>query len=135
MKYDKLLIEENEFLKLEKLLDLNNKVQTETVKSHILKLQEELRSAIILPENKMPKDVVRLNSEVTITSKDGLWQKTFEPVLPGDSNVLENKISMLLPMGSAVIGYAKGDSILWELPAGLKELEVLDVKQAVKVSK
>jgi regulator of nucleoside diphosphate kinase len=132
MKYGNLIIEENEFLTLEKLLKLNQVDKTNTIKSHILKLQEELRNAIIVTENKMPKDVVRLNSVVTVNSQDGLWIKTFKLVLPSESNILENKISLLLPMGTAVLGYAKEDTILWDFPGGLKELKVLDVIQTEK---
>lgn len=133
MKYEKLIIEENEYLVLEKLLNLNNKEQSTTVKSHIYKLQEELREAIILPKKEMPVDVVRLNSLVTISTKDTLWEKTFRLVLPSDSNIQNNKISLLLPMGTAVLGYAKGDAILWDFPGGLKELKVVDVIQEIAV--
>lgn len=58
--------------------------------------------------------------------------KTFKLVLPSESNILENKISLLLPMGTAVLGYAKEDIILWNFPGGLKELKVLDVVQSQK---
>lgn len=75
MKYGNLIIEENEFLILEKLLKLNQIDKTNTIKGHILKLQEELRNAIIVAENKMAKDVIRLNSVVTVASQDGLWIK------------------------------------------------------------
>lgn len=134
MKYEKLIIEENEYLILEKLLNLNNKEKSTTVKSHIFKLQEELRDAIIISKNEMPVDVVRLNSLVTISTKDTLWEKTFRLVLPSDSNIQNNKISLLLPMGTAVLGYAKGDSILWDFPGGLKELNVVDVIQEIEVN-
>lgn len=135
MKYNQLIIEENEYVKLEKLLNLKKEEHSKTAKSHILKLQEELRNARILPENEMPEDVIRLNTLVTISTKDGLWSKTFELVLPNDSNVANSKISLLLPMGTAVIGYAKGDEILWDFPAGVKELKVVDVLQSVKTVK
>lgn len=128
MKYGNLIIEENEFLKVEKLLNLNKIVDVKTVKSYILKLQDELRNAIIKTEKEMPKDVVRLNSVLTVCTEDNLWKKTFKLVLPLESNVLENKISLLMPMGTAVLGYAKSDKILWEFPGGLRQLKVLDVE-------
>lgn len=136
MKYGQLIIEENEFLILEKLLNLNKVDDIKTIKSHILKLQEELRNATkVVSEKEMPIDVVRLNSLVTVSSQDGMWQKTFELVLPSESSVLDNKISLLLPMGTAVLGYAKEDTILWDFPGGLKELKVLDVTQEMNITK
>ncbi|WP_158841807.1 GreA/GreB family elongation factor [Polaribacter sp. L3A8] len=136
MKYGQLIIEEKEFLIIEKLLNLNNATASKTVKNHILKLQEELRNATkVVTENEMPNDVVRLNSVVTVSSQDGLWEKTFKLVVPANSNTLDNKISLLLPMGTAVLGYAKGDVILWDFPGGLQKLNVLNVEQELKVTK
>ncbi|QXP70517.1 GreA/GreB family elongation factor [Polaribacter sp. R2A056_3_33] len=136
MKYDQLIIEENEFLIIEKLLNLNKVVESKTVKSHIFKLQEELRNVTkVVTEKEIPADVVRLNSLVTVRSLDGLWEKTFELVVPSKGNVLQNRISLLLPMGTAVLGYAKGDLILWDFPGGLKELKVLEVMQPESITK
>ncbi|QVY65694.1 GreA/GreB family elongation factor [Polaribacter sp. Q13] len=136
MKYGQLIIEEKEFSIIEKLLNLNKIIETKTVKSHILKLQEELRNVTkVVAEKDFPKDVVRLNSIVTVSSLDGLWEKTFELVVPSNGSVLENKISLLLPMGTAVLGYAKGDLILWDFPGGAKELKVLEVMQQEIVTK
>ena len=135
MLYENLVIEESEYVIFEKLLKLNKVEESKTAKSHILKLQEELRNAIIVSEKEMPMDVVRLNSLVSVSTKDGAWNKTFELVLPSKGNILENKISLLLPMGTAVLGYAKGDLILWEFPGGLKELIVLEVLQSERIMK
>ncbi|APG64666.1 hypothetical protein LPB136_04500 [Tenacibaculum todarodis] len=129
MKYKKIIIEKNEYLKIEKLLNLNNEGNRSTVKSYISKLQEELKNAIILPQSEMPEDVIKLNSIVTVKAKDTFWEKTFELVLPSDNNNKENKVSLLLPMGAAILGYAKGDVILWDFPKGLQELKVLNVVQ------
>ncbi|AUC84697.1 transcription elongation factor GreAB [Polaribacter sp. ALD11] len=136
MKYDQLIIEEKEFLIIEKLLNLNKIAESKTVKSHILKLQDELRNATkVVSEEEVPKDVVRLNSIVTVSSQDSAWEKTFKLVVPSDSNIAESKISLLMPMGTAVLGYAKGDAILWDFPGGLKELKVVNVMQTEKVTK
>ncbi|MCH3885022.1 GreA/GreB family elongation factor [Tenacibaculum aquimarinum] len=135
MKYKNIIIEENEYLKIEKLLNLNNKGNVSTVKSYISKLQDELKTAIILPESEIPKDVIKLNSVVTIKAKNTLWERTFELVLPAENNHKESKVSLLLPMGAAILGYAKGDVILWDFPKGLQELNVLDVVQQSNNSK
>lgn len=132
MKYGKLVIENNEFVIFKQLLNIEVQQKETTAKNHILKLREELKEAIFLDEKDMKDDVVRLNSFVTVSSEDSNWQNTFQLVLPSKSNTLEKKISLLLPMGSAVLGYAKGDVILWEFPGGVKSLKILDVKQVNK---
>lgn len=129
MKYEKLVIEKKDFLILKQLLNIEEQQKETTVKNHILKLREELKEAIFLDEEEMKNtDVVRLNSLVTVSSEDGNWKNTFQLVVPSKSNIDEKKISILMPMGSAVIGYAKGDVIQWEFPGGTKSLEILDVK-------
>lgn len=135
MKYKNIIIEESEYLKIEKLLNLNNEGNVSTVKSYITKLQGELKNAIILPKSEMPEDVIKLNSIVRIKARDTLWERTFELVLPTKNSHKENKVSLLLPMGAAILGYAKGDVILWDFPKGLQELNVLDVVQQSNNSK
>jgi regulator of nucleoside diphosphate kinase len=130
MKYEKLVIEKREFLILKQLLNIEEQQKETTVKNHILKLREELKEAIFLDEEEMKNtDVVRLNSLVTVSSEDSNWENTFQLVVPSKSNIAEKKISILMPMGSAVIGYAKGDVIQWEFPGGIKSLRILDVKK------
>ncbi|MFN0729913.1 GreA/GreB family elongation factor [Polaribacter gochangensis] len=128
MKYEKLVIEKKEFLVLKQLLNIEEQQKETTVKNHILKLREELKEAIFLDEEEMHTDVVRFNSLVTVSSEDSNWKNTFQLVVPSKSNIAEKKISILMPMGSAVMGYAKGDVIQWEFPGGIKSLEILDVK-------
>ena len=82
----------------------------------------------ILDEDKMPLDVVRINTELTIATADG-WQYTFQVVLPAESNNSQKKISLLVPMGAAVLGYSQGDSINWNFPGGNKDITILEVKQ------
>ena len=76
----------------------------------------------------MPKDVIRFNSIITIQTNTN-WTKEFQLVLPTDSDIKSNKISILTPMGAAVIGYAEGDTILWDFPSGEQQLKVSKVQQ------
>lgn len=128
MKYGSLIIEEKEYKFLKQLLKTTDNYQATVQKKSIEKLIFELESAQIMENSKVPSDVVRLNSEVTIGSSDG-WQQTIQVVLPEDGNMAARKISVLLPIGSAVIGYALGDEILWEFPGGAKSIKVINVLQ------
>ena len=48
-------------------------------------------------------------------------------VLPEDSNSEQKRVSILTPMGSALIGYAEKDKIMWDFPNGTHEVEILKV--------
>lgn len=128
MKYDSLILEKKEYVIIKRLLNLLDNYKDDTQKSSLETLSNELETAIINDDVDVPTDVVRLNSEVTISAEDG-WNYTFQVVLPTDSNVAQKKVSILLPMGAAVFGYAKGDSIQWKFPKGESRITVVDVKQ------
>ncbi|MGJ8658281.1 GreA/GreB family elongation factor [Cellulophaga fucicola] len=128
MKYGGLIIEKKEYVLLKKLMNLSGYHKDITYKKSIAKLHEELKTAIVKDERDMPTDVIRFNSIVTIAAEEG-WQKNFQLVKPSDSDLKNNKLSILTPMGTAVIGYAKGDKLLWEFPSGEKTLTVANVEQ------
>ncbi|MFD2824707.1 GreA/GreB family elongation factor [Lacinutrix iliipiscaria] len=132
MRYGSLVIEKKEYVALKQLLNLAESYKEPTRKQSVLRLEKELETAIISNEEEMPEDVIRFNSEVVVATADG-WENSFELVSPTESNFSNKKISILTPMGLAVIGYAKGDVIDWEFPGGSKSLEIKDVKQIQKV--
>ena len=128
MKYDSLLIEKKEYVLLKRLMNLSGYHQDSTWRKSVRKLAGELETAKILDEKDMPKDVIRFNSNVTIVSENG-WHKKFKLVLPKKSDVKNDCISILTPMGSAVMGYAKGDCIVWEFPSGNQKLTIEHIEQ------
>ncbi|TYA56311.1 GreA/GreB family elongation factor [Formosa maritima] len=128
MKYGSIILEKKEYVTLKRLINLSGNYKDESRKNSVLRLKTELETAIITDEDEIPLDIIRFNSIITIESNDG-WSNTFQLVSPADSNYSDKKISVLTPMGSAVIGYAKGDTIDWEFPGGVKSLKVLEVKQ------
>jgi regulator of nucleoside diphosphate kinase len=128
MKYGSIILEKKEYVILKRLINLSGNYKEDSRKNSVLRLQKELETAIISEENEIPNDVIRFNSFVTIETNDG-WSNTFQLVSPTESNFADKKISVLTPMGSAVIGYAENDEIQWEFPGGVKTLKVVEVKQ------
>src|SRR5690606_2246195 len=120
--------EKKEYVIIKRLLNLLDNYKDDTQKKSLEKLSSELETAVIEDDANVPTDVVRLNSEVTISAEDG-WSYTFQVVIPSESNVAQKKVSILLPMGAAVLGYAKGDVIRWKFPKGESSITVVDVKQ------
>lgn len=131
MKYGNLVIEKKDYVIVKRVLNLSEFHRDLTLRKSVGKLSKELESAKICDEAEMYEDVVRLNSVVTIASKNG-WNKKFQLVMPKESDIKNDKISLLTPMGAAVIGYAEGDSLVWEFPSGEQKITITKVKQEKK---
>ncbi|MBZ0110378.1 MAG: nucleoside diphosphate kinase regulator [Candidatus Scalindua rubra] len=93
-------------------------------KKYLKELEKELNRSKIVEQNKMPQDVITMNSKVRLKELDSGEEITYVLVFPEAANIDENKISILAPIGTALIGYRVGDIIEWEVPAGLRRLKV-----------
>ena len=130
MKYGSLIVEKRELGKLRRLLMQTENKADSIYSASVAKLSTELRAANMVDEADMPAEVVRLNSIVTINTA-GNKDKTFQIVLPEHSDLAENKLSILAPMGLALFGYAQNDQISWEFPSGVNKIKILKVQQPV----
>jgi regulator of nucleoside diphosphate kinase len=100
-------------------------------------LSEELSRAHIVPDSDCGPYVVRMGSQVTYTDDATGRTRTVTLAYPKDANIDQNRISILTPIGAALIGMSPAQSIQWVSPSGDKSsLTVLDVKndEAVGVS-
>jgi len=126
MKYNQIILEEKEFQFIQNLVRkflASDETQNE---AWVIKLTNELSRAIVKNENEMPPDVIKLESMVDVETLYGI-KKNIILVKPTDRNIKENKISILSPMGSALIGYAQGDEVDWDLPKGKSTIKILNV--------
>jgi len=90
-------------------------------------LEEELDTANTVKPSTVPRDVVTMNSKVRIKDLDTSEEKILRLVFPGIPDTAEKTVSILAPIGTALIGYREGDTIEWEVPAGTKRLQILEV--------
>jgi len=92
-------------------------------------LAGELTRAHVLAAGKYPKDVVSMGSEVRFRDDGTGKVQSMRLVYPREADISSNRLSVLTPVGAALIGVRVGDSITWETPAGaLRMLSVLSVK-------
>lgn len=92
-------------------------------------LLAEMDRAKIVGDDNVPADVVRMGSTVTFKSDDGR-QRTETLVYPVDEDSDTHRISVMTPVGAALIGLAEGQSISWTARDGRKhQLTVVKVKQ------
>jgi len=93
-------------------------------RSHLDDLEAELdRADVVLPVD-VPVDVVTMNSEVTVRDMDSNQEMTFAVVYPSDADVNRRRISILAPIGTAVLGSRVGDTIDWRVPGRSRRLKI-----------
>ncbi|HQW84651.1 MAG TPA: GreA/GreB family elongation factor [Ferruginibacter sp.] len=90
-------------------------------------LQAELKGAKLVETEVAPADVVRLNSKVLVKTSDKNETLEITLVTPEEANIKEKKVSILAPIGTALIGFRKGQKVNWNVPAGKKTFTILDV--------
>ncbi len=128
MKYNVIIIDEKELEQLKQIVSRAQNSKDEIFKTSVQKLYEELKSAKILKSDQVPDDVVRFNSVVTIKTPFANAMK-YQIVTPEKSDISQNKLSILSPMGLALLGYAVDDEVLWQFPSGMNTIKILKVEQ------
>ncbi len=90
-------------------------------------LEEELDRAHIIGPKEIPSNVVTMNSVVRIKDLNSGEEKTVVLVFPEKVHATEKAVSILAPIGAALIGQREGDVIEWHVPAGPKRLQVMEI--------
>lgn len=104
----KIIVGEQDYEKLTSLANAATGATTDVGEQ----LLNELERAYVLPQNKLSDDVVRMGSYVSFITSDGL-DRSFQLVYPKDSDVELGKISVMTPIGAALIGLSGGQTIPW----------------------
>ena len=94
---------------------------------YLAALEGELRRARVVPQSDVPPEVITMNSVVRLRDLDTDETEEYELVYPSDADMAHNRISVLAPVGTAILGYRLGDVIEWPVPAGLRRLRVEEV--------
>jgi regulator of nucleoside diphosphate kinase len=87
-------------------------------------LEAELDRAQVLPAGEIPEDVVTLHAPVRVTDLDHGHQRVLTLVFPGEADSTQGKISVLAPIGTALLGYRVGDIVEWRVPGGLRRFRI-----------
>lgn len=91
-------------------------------------LAEELDRAIVVEMEQVPIDVVTMHSRCSYIDRRIGMQREIELVFPDEADPAMGKISVLTPVGSALIGLRVGQEIAWEFPDGsMRRLRVESV--------
>lgn len=91
---------------------------------YLKNLEQELSRAKLIASEEIPHNVVTMNSKVLLKDLDTGEKMVYTLVYPAEANLMEDKISVLAPVGTAIIGLREKDAIDWKIPDGLVMLEV-----------
>jgi regulator of nucleoside diphosphate kinase len=84
-------------------------------------LDEELARAEVVPSTDVPPDVVTMNSRVCFEDANAGSRREITLVYPGDANADASRVSVLSPVGCALLGLRVGQSIEWPLASGRRK--------------
>ena len=84
-------------------------------------LERELLRAKVVPRGQIPKDVVTMNSRVLFENEGTGERREITLTYPGNADFEAGRISVLVPIGTALLGLRVGQSIAWQLPGGTKQ--------------
>jgi regulator of nucleoside diphosphate kinase len=100
---------------------------SERARAELKGLESELERAQIVPPEALPPNVITMNSRAELLDLDTGEHMEFTLVFPSEANIDEGKISVLAPLGTAMLGYRVGDEFEWTVPHGLRRLKVTHV--------
>ena len=96
-------------------------------------LLDELGRAATVPLAELPADVVTMRSQVVFLDRSSGEEHSVELVYPGEADMARQRISVLTPIGAALIGMRRGSAIDWPNRQGERRpLEIVDVVQPTR---
>lgn len=119
----RLFITDTDRDRLEKLL-LGTRQWSSRDKEHLQALEEELDKAHTVESREIPGDVVTMRSQVRVRDMKSGKEMDLSVVFPSEADSEQGKISVLAPIGTALLGYRVGDIVEWKVPGGLRRLKV-----------
>ena len=96
-------------------------------RDHLESLENELDRAHVVDPSAVPHDVVTMNSQVRIEDVDTRMENVYTLVFPSDAGIEEKKLSILAPIGTALLGARAGQTVDWLVPAGVRTVRIKDV--------
>ena len=94
---------------------------------YLVGLKQELEYSAILAPEEMPADVVTMNSQVCINDLSNGSTVTITLVFPQEADYEQKKVSLLAPLGAALLGCHAGEEICYEAPGGRKRIVITDI--------
>jgi regulator of nucleoside diphosphate kinase len=124
------LISENDRLRIQLLL--SSLASDPRLQKATAPLREELTRATIVAS--CPPDTAAIDSTVDVLDLDSLEVERHTLTMPEKAAPAEGRLSILAPLGTAILGYSVGDEFAWRMPGGIRRLRIQNVMQPAAVT-
>jgi regulator of nucleoside diphosphate kinase len=119
----RILITDEDMARLRELVHHGRKTSRKD-QSHLEELHGELDYAEVVASGEVPSDVVTMHSTARVRDLDSGKRAEYTLVFPTDADIERSRISVLAPIGTALIGYRAGDIVEWATPGGVRRLQI-----------
>jgi regulator of nucleoside diphosphate kinase len=116
-----IIITETDREQLLRLVDQHDNALSES-------LEAELQRAIVVAPHEVPPDVVTMNSELVYEDAETGVRRAVRLVYPQDADAKLGRVSVLAPIGAALLGLHVGQEIEWTVPAGVRRIRVAEIR-------
>jgi regulator of nucleoside diphosphate kinase len=127
MRNHPIFVAENDAARLRELLAAKSTAVRD--QDHLAGLAAELERALVLDDEHVPSDVITMNARARVLDLASGERRDLQLVFPWQADVSAGRISVLAPLGTALLGYRVDDQIEWPMPGGLRRLRIEDVSQ------
>ncbi|HRY29120.1 MAG TPA: nucleoside diphosphate kinase regulator [Elusimicrobiota bacterium] len=94
---------------------------------HVRELKKEIDRGHIVPSKDIPRDVITMNTKAKVRDLVTGEEFVYTLVYPKDADIREGKISVLAPVGTALLGFRAGDEIEWMVQGVPRRLKVKEI--------
>jgi len=122
-----IVITEADYARLRRLVESSRMFRQRDAK-HLEDLEQELERAAVMKAGEVSSDVVTMNSRVRVKDLNNGRVTTYQIVFPGEADIAKNRISVLAPIGTGLLGYSAGTTIEWQVPSGMRRFRILEVE-------
>jgi regulator of nucleoside diphosphate kinase len=112
----------HDYARLRRLVDRRR--MTEAVDA----LDSELERATVVESHEIPPDTVTMNSSIDLEDLDTGERQVVSVVFPGAAAPKRGRVSVLAPLGTALLGYRAGEVIEWPMPGGPRRFRIQRVR-------
>ncbi len=124
MKRNPIYITQTDKERIEELIARRQSSGNNRDRGDLQELQEELQRAEVVASQDIPDNIVTMNSKIVLRDMDTGENMTFSLVYPENSDIDKGAISVLAPIGTALLGYRVGDKIEWTVPDGKRAFRI-----------
>ncbi|MGD9874920.1 MAG: nucleoside diphosphate kinase regulator [Kiritimatiellia bacterium] len=122
MKNRKISITKFDFARLKELLAVAN--DFDRTRSDLKALAAELDSGHLVDSKDVAPTVITMNSRFKIRDLETKEDEEYTLVFPADADFEAGRISVLSPVGTALLGYSEGETVEWAVPAGKRRMKI-----------